>query len=166
MFITTIFIYISYLYDKLSFPNKLENGSYSVLEYRLPKNVSDELVENFMLDSNKNYCFSFSSFLLFNKNTHGKAISFAFNKIPNNITRIVLDEDDKDYKVTYILQKDIGNQLNKNGLIFIAKIFHQLDLKKYLTPVCSILIHKYKIKYGLLKDLIKDDTFKCDLYEI
>lgn len=121
---------------------------------------------NFDFENNKEYIFSFSRFVNFDKAYHGVALEYFFNKLTDQLERKIVSEDDENYQVTYSFCKtsDVIKNLDQKQMLFLCCVFHVLDLKKYLVPLVSILIKNHNMEFSEIKKECKSDTFKINVF--
>lgn len=149
---------------QLSFVTLQDNGCIDHDLHNIPTQIMNDIIDNLELSKNKEYVISFSSFVDYNKEFHGKAIKYLLHNMSNNIERTVVSEDPINYQVTYSF-KDINNvteSLDTEQLKFLCAILHNLNLKKYLVP-CVILLSN-EFEFDEIKDFCKDPLYKMTIF--
>jgi len=149
----------------LSFVNIVD--SYAIFfAYDIESDVIALIKQNMDLPSDKEYVFSFGRFVEFDKDLHGSAIKYFFDCASKNIQREVVGEDDQNYQVSYKFanRKVIRENLNKDQMLFLCGIFHNLNLKSYLSALTDILMNDFGLQFDNIKSYAKDDSFSMKIY--
>ena len=149
----------------LSFVNIIEDRAV-FYRYNINPTLIPLIAEYLDLPPNKQFIFSFGRFVEFDKDIHGTAITYLFDKITNGLDRIVVSEDENNYQVLYKFNKrgDVIEKLTQDQILFLCAICHHLNFKSYLTALMDILMNDFKLKVDLIKKYSKDDLFTMQIF--
>lgn len=151
---------------QLSFCKVYPNLDVSVSELQIHQHFIPLIVKENNLPSSKNWIFLFGR-VDFDPTIHGRCIQYFFSENNAKIDRIVVSEDEDNYQVTYKFNDiaEIEKNLNKDDMLFLCAILHNLNLKSYLTAFLTIL---FSDKYGMtmeeVKKYAKDDLFNMKIF--
>lgn len=125
---------------KLSFNSLNDSGKFQIYIFDIPIQIQKEIIQELELP-NGEIILSFSRFVDFNKEHHGKII----DSILSNIGSINPNWSLDDY-------------------IFVCAVFHNLNLKKYLIPAINLAMINFGIGFDELKEKCKSDTYKMGIF--
>lgn len=149
---------------ELSFPTLRPDGHVPMYVHEIPEKISERIAENLELETDKKYILSFSRFVDYDPLIHGLAIQYFLSKMENDIERKVVGEDTENYKVSYLFKNtEKMDILEKEQILFLCGVFHQLDLKTFLLPCVAYLMQKYALKFVDIKNKCKSDSFKLNI---
>lgn len=148
----------------VSFVN-LVNEYAVIRKYNVPIHIVPEIKKYMDINVDYKECiFSFGRFVQFDAKYHGEALTYLFEK--TKVDRKVVGEDENNYQITYEF-KDIENvkeNLDKNQMLFLCGLMHNLNYQSYLLPLVSILMSEYKMKFEDIKKYAKSDDFKMQMF--
>lgn len=150
---------------------KLDNNGYCrMLTYSVSDDLKLEIKNNLKLQDGKEYTFAFESFIEFEASYHGKALIYLFKNTTlskhittdNNDSPTLLTENNIAYTFNDI--KNVKQNLDKNQMLFLCAILHNLNMQSYLAALIPIMMNDFKMKFDDIKQYTKSDKLKMKVY--
>ena len=147
----------------LSFINLVgENALF--FTYPIPELLISMINENNGLPPDQPYILSFGRFVDFQESYHGKALTYFFEHMINNLQRIVVGETSTNYEVSYKFT-NTHNTLDKEQLLFLCALLHHVNLKSYLLATISLVLKSYvNTSFENIKDYAKSSKFNMQIF--
>lgn len=150
---------------QLSFTTLKDDGDFELYTYSLPKHLTDLVSTTFNLDKENNYVLAMPNFYDYDDTYYKPIIEYFINDLSQDLEKIILGEDEKNYEVTYNLKNDISDRFEIDQLLFLTAILHNLDLKPELIVIIKILMNKHNMNFKDIKEICKSETLRISIYE-
>lgn len=141
--------------------NTLDEANFQMYFYELPLLIQEEIIKSLELEGSNEFVLAFSSFLNYDNVHHREILDHVFNNVPKNLT---------EYKVPYGVSFHFTERdeylelLTLDDLTFICAVLHNLNLKKYLLPICKLTMNTSNLTFEEIKERSKSDTFKMAIF--
>jgi hypothetical protein len=132
---------------------------HSLHTYKIPESIEKELRKNFRLKEEKQYMFSFSKFLSFNSEFHGKIIDYFLQNMVDTYEKYMVYE--KQQVASFRFKNKI--ELDKDQLLFLSCILNKLSLGAYFLACVEILDIDYKLELDYITNYCQSPEYNINL---
>lgn len=157
---------------RLSFTRVTDSRDVEIYEYSPSLEAQEEIIS--CLDSKvQELILMFGRFRIFDPDKHLKPLQYAFETLPKEITshrckdlenNTLMFKKDCENWTSDVPETELLMSMTKKETIFICKLLHHIDIKRYLVAMAKFAMKKFGLEFDELKVLIKND--KHDRYKL
>lgn len=150
----------------LVFTNIIDADHSKIYRYRIPEYFVPIIHDSLKLKSNQRHVFSFGNYSKFDANHHVIIIEYFFKSMAPDLEEKIVNETDSHQSTTYEFnsQDDIMTKVDKDDILFLYGLLHNLNLKPWLVGLANILMNHYNMELEQIKSHCQKPIFTMTMF--